>query len=228
MKTAKQSKIKNQKSKITPPLRIVLVDDHVMFSDVLCRQFSEDPAFDVVATADTTAAALAAVSKQKPDVVLLDIELGGESGLDAIGKIRALHPGIRIVMVSMFDHPVYRHRAFELGADAYATKGSRFEDLRALLLDGDPLSVRQTGSPNIWPCSMSGRMPQLTLSARELQVVRALAQGQQEKEAADDLGISVSSVGTYLKRAMFKTGVKTRAELFRCAAALGLETEKEP
>jgi len=155
MKTAKQSKIKNQKSKITPPLRIVLVDDHVMFSDVLCRQFSEDPAFDVVATADTTAAALAAVSKQKPDVVLLDIELGGESGLDAIGKIRALHPGIRIVMVSMFDHPVYRHRAFELGAapDGFAEylamldvgPDAAIDLVRARIAGGTGAGARPTG-----------------------------------------------------------------------------------
>jgi len=202
-------------------LRVLLVDDHAMLLDVMRRQFEADEAFAVVGTADSVSAACAAVEASSPDVVLLDIELGEESGLDAIGAMRRIAPHLRVIMLSMFNQPICRDRAFELGAEAYVTKGARFETLRALLL-GE--GVEEGDMTRIWQRpSSSALASRLTLTQRELQVIQGLATGKREKEVANDLSISVSSVGTYLSRAMLKTGMNTRAELFHCARALGLD-----
>lgn len=209
--------VKSKRGKASP-VRVLLVDDHAILLDVMRRQFGEDSAFEVTGAVSTLADACEAVASQCPDVVLLDIEIGEESGLDAIGSMLRQKPDLRVVMLSMFNQAICRDRAFELGAAAYVTKGARFDALRGLLL-GEPASAGEEGY--IWRRGSSRVSSRLTLTPRELQVVQGLSSGKREKEVADDLDISVSSVGTYLSRAMLKTGLNTRAELFRYASALG-------
>jgi len=213
-----KAKPKEPKPKKPKPLRVLLVDDHAMLLDVMRRQFDGDAAFEVVGTASTVEDACAAVAERRPDVVLLDIEIGAQSGLDAISIMRRAKPDLRVVMLSMFNQAICRDRAFALGAEAYVTKGARFDALRALLL-GEPAGAAEAGL--VWRCGSTRISSRLSLTQRELQVVRGLAGGKREKEIADDLDISVSSVGTYLSRAMLKTGVTTRAKLFRYAGVLG-------
>ena len=131
----------------------------------------------------------------------------------------------RVVMVSMFDNSMYRNRAFELGADAYATKGIRFATLRALLLDDRSYAVPEADRGKFWrnaPEVVAGEAssPLLTLSERERAVVREILSGAYEKEVAVRLGISVATVSTYLRRAMDKLGVSSRAELLRLRLTL--------
>lgn len=210
-------------AKASRPLRVLLVDDHAMLLEAMRRQFEADPAFKVTALAESLDAMWAVLESRRVDVVLLDIQLGRESGLDAIADIRDQWPKTRVIMISMFEQTIYRDRAFELGADAYVTKGARFEDLRALLLDERPIQA-DAEKDHIWPRPRSAAGVRLTLTPRELRVVKLLAEGYQVKEVADELGISLSSVGTYLRRAMDKAGLQSRAELFRYAAALGYQT----
>lgn len=206
--------------------KLLLVDDQRILLDVMGRQFADDPVFEVVGLAESTSAAVDVVEREHPDIVLLDIDLGGESGLDAICRLRKAHPGVRIVIVSMFTQEIYRDRAFAMGADAYVTKGTSFSSLRALLMQHDT-GESSKAEQHIWRRPRGRFTARLTLSSRELQVVEALSSGQQEKEVAESLGISISSVGTYLRRALNKTGMDNRAQLFRFAAALGSETETE-
>jgi DNA-binding NarL/FixJ family response regulator len=215
---AKRSLKTRPRSRKPTTLGVLLVDDHAMLLDVMRRQFEADPAFKVMAAVSSVSEACDAVAHHQPDVVLLDIELGEESGLDAIGRMLQQKADLRIVMLSMFDQAICRDRAFELGAEAYVTKGARFEALRALLL-GE--AVESLDSTYIWRRGSSRKASRLTLTPRERQVVQALSSGKREKEVADELDISVSSVGTYLNRAMLKTGLNTRAELFRYASAFG-------
>ncbi len=200
-------------------LSVLLVDDHRILVDILRRQLESDGAFKVVGSASNPDDAITLLGQTRADVVLLDIDMKGQSGLDAIAPLRAIQPGVRIVMLSMYDQELFRSQSFELGADAFVTKGARFEDLRAVILDEPATSLSE--APMIWRRPSSGHCAHCTLTAREIQVIRSLAAGQREKEVAEELGISVSSVGTYLKRAMAKMGVGTRAELMKQAGALG-------
>ncbi len=204
------------------PLKIMLVDDQRMLLDVLSSQFGIDGDFRVVGIAQSVPEAVVLADETRPDVAMLDIDLGGgHSGLDAVPKLRAMLPQLHIVMASMFDHPMYRDRAFEMGANAYVTKGVRFESLKAVLLDDAKALAPGDAARCWWRRGEVYRSVRMTLSGRELAVIRALADGKRESDVAQELSISVSSVGTYLRRAMMKMGCGSRAELFRDAMALG-------
>ena len=211
---------------------LLVVDDQVVLLDVLGRQFEDDPAFYRVVTASSATDALEKAAELRPDIVMLDIDLGGAaSGFDVLRAVRSDRPpsrggSPRVVMVSMFDNPMYRNRAFELGADAYATKGIRFDTLRALLLDDRDVPVPDEDRGKFWRNAAAvaageEASPLPSLSDRERAVVREILSGAYEKEVASRLGISVSSVNTFLRRAMAKLGVATRAELHRLRHPIG-------
>lgn len=213
-----------------PRRRLLVVDDQVMLLDVIERQFDGDPELALAGVAKESSEAVSMAASLRPDVVMLDIDLGGEeSGFDVLRSLRAEPPSgrpLRIVMVSMFDNPMYRNRAFELGADAYATKGVRFGTIRALLLDDRSYEPPEGDRGKFWRNSPEvaaglAASPLQSLSERERSVVREVVGGAYEKEIADRLGISVSSVNTFLRRAMAKLGVATRAELLRRSLAFG-------
>lgn len=205
----------------TGTIKIVMIDDHKILLDVLSRQFQDDRKFEVAGVANTVASTENLLANNVVDVVLLDIELDEESGLDAVGGIRAMQEDVRIVVLSMFDHPFYRERAFRLGVDAYAAKGVSFSVLRDFLADG--LWDNRSENEQIWCARRRGQTDYMSLSERELQVVQMLGRGMREKEVADLLDIGISSVSTYLRRAMRKTNFDNRAEFFRCASSLGIE-----
>ena len=206
---------------------LLVVDDQVMLLDVMERQFEGDPDIELAGSAAEASEALRFVRERKPDIVMLDVDLGGgDSGFDVLQALRALPGGgPRVVMVSMFENPMYRNRAFNLGADAYVTKGVRFRTMRSVLLDDRAYEVPEGDRGKFWRNSpeavaQPGSDPFQALSERESAIVREVVRGLSEKEIAADLGVTVSTVSTYLRRAMAKLGVATRAELLRLHHAL--------
>ncbi len=200
--------------------RLLLVDDQMMLLDVMERQFQDDEAFEVVGVAASAPEAIRLAKELSPDVVMLDIDLGGgESGFDVLAALRAIPgAGPRVVMASMFDNPLYRTRAFRLGADAYVTKGVRFQTLRALLLDDRAYEAPAADADKFWRnaeymVSASGGGEYQALSERERAIVREIVAGLPEKAVAADLGISVAAVNTYRHRAMKKLGATSRSDL---------------
>jgi len=207
--------------------KLLIVDDQVMMLDVMERQFEGDPDVELAGTAAEASEALRLAAEKKPDVVMLDIDLGGgDSGFDVLQALRAAPGGgPRIVMASMFENTMYRNRAFNLGADAYVTKGVRFKTLRSVLLDDRDYVVPEGDKGKFWrnspeAAARPGSDPFQSLSDRETAIVREVVRGLSEKEIAADLGVTVSTVSTYLRRAMAKLGVSTRAELLRQRHAL--------
>ena len=204
---------------------LVLVDDQTMLLDVLAQSFAGDPDIELVGTAGDVDSALALVREKRPDLVALDMDLGGGgSGFEILRVLRSssvssTSSAARVVMVSMFDNPLYRNRAFNLGADAYATKGVRFSTMRSLLLDdasaAAPEDVGKYWRPPRGYAGGGGRDALPGLSERERLVVREIAGGATEKQIGIENGMAVSSVSTYLKRAMRKLGAATRSDLLR-------------
>lgn len=214
-------------AKRKPKKNLLIVDDQVMLLDVMERQFEGDPDIELAGSAAEASEALRFVREKRPDIVMLDVDLGGgDSGFDVLQALRALPGGgPRIVMVSMFENPMYRNRAFNLGADAYVTKGVRFRTMRSVLLDDRSYEVPEGDRGKFWRNSPEavarpGSDPFQSLSERENAIVREVVRGLSEKEIASDLGVTVSTVSTYLRRAMAKLGVSTRAELLRQRHAL--------
>lgn len=209
------------------PMRLLLVDDQVMFLDVLKRQFSRDPLFEVVGVARTSDGALSKGIALKPDVMVMDISLGDkDTSFRILEQLKEAVPTVRVVMLSMFDYEMYRDQAFEMGADVYTTKGISFVSLRAILL-GQPIPKRRAVSSQVWFRTEDWKPKVQSLSARELQVVDLLVAGKTEGDIARELSISVSSVGTYLKRIRIKTGCSERGELLRMVSSLNVHLNKQ-
>ncbi len=185
----------------------------------VARLLEDEKDFDVVGVATTLAEAKAALLAQRPDVVLLDLQLGKkESGFSFVSQAMSVRPEIRIIVFSTFDDAAYRRQAETLGACGYVVKGEDIAVLKA--------TIRRVAAGEVCACGGGSAARGLlkTLSHSEEQVVQCLFRGLSEKEAANELGITASTVATYVHRAKEKLGVKS---VFQLIAGVGWPQVKE-
>jgi DNA-binding NarL/FixJ family response regulator len=191
-------------------MRVLVVDDHpVTRSGVLA---SLAPEFTVFEAADIRSA-VASVEQSRPDVALLDLGLGDERGADLIQALVARHPEVRILVLSQASLPDIV-QAIRAGAHGYVAKSSSTAELRAAVLaviDGP-----------VVPADLAAQLVtefrrDSTLTARERDVLRALARGFDNREIADELEISIRTVNRHLESIRAKLGTRRRSELMRIA-----------
>ena len=201
--------------------RILIADDHELLrcglKAILAEAFPELVAGEAV----DGKAALEAVEQKEWDVVLLDINMPGRSGLDVLQDMRKLHPQLPVVVLSAFPEKDYAVRAFKLGASGYVSKqgasGELLAAIRKALAGGryvTPLLAE------VLAATISGATPAVPhelLSNRELQVLRLVALGKPLKEIAGELSLSEKTIGTYRMRISQKIGLSTNVELARYA-----------
>ena len=104
------------------PARILLVDDHPVVRSGMRQLLSTTPDLIVCGEADTLDRALRAVAASQPDVVIVDLDLGGADGLDLVRQLRALHATLRLLVFSFHDEALFAHLAIKAGADGYVMK----------------------------------------------------------------------------------------------------------
>jgi two-component system, NarL family, nitrate/nitrite response regulator NarL len=114
-------------------IRVAVVDDHPIVTDGVVANLRAAADIDVVATGASAADALRLASAERPDVLILDLELGGASGLDAIPRVKAVSPATRIVIFSAYAGEERVATAFERGADSYVLKGTSSDELVAVV-----------------------------------------------------------------------------------------------
>lgn len=207
---------------MTSPIRILIVDDHAILRRGLSLMIAREPDLEIVGEAGSVAEALDTAARTNPDVVVLDIHLPDGSGIDAIAPLHRQLPGVRIVMLTMYDDFEHVRRAFAEGADGYVVKSSAQEELldavRTVAAGGtyrdDSLPTPDGPHPV--------RSPIDTLSPRELEVLRLLALGNTNHEIADTLVVSVKTVETHRAHIMSKLKADSRAALVQHALGAGL------
>ncbi|MCW2961800.1 MAG: two component transcriptional regulator, LuxR family [Thermoleophilia bacterium] len=206
----------------TEPLRIVIVDDHAVLRSALARLLRDQEAIELVGEAGDVRGALETVEVKRPDLVLLDIDLGSDNALDILPQMLSHAHKPRVLILSMHDDPEHVQAAFAAGAQGYLLKEAGEEDLL------DAIRTLARGERYVHP-SLGAKLAQAALGLptdpltdRERDTVRLLALGHTNQEVADLLFLSVRTVETHRAHAIAKLRLATRADLVAWALDAGL------
>ena len=212
---------------MTSKARVLVVDDHPLLRCGLVQLIGKDPNLLLSGEADSVGTTILAVdSDPPPDLVVLDLMLGHEDGLELIKQIRALRPGILILVISMHDELIYAERALRAGASGFIMKHEPPEEVlaavRAVLRGEIYLSGRMRvllAEKGLAPDPFRFLVPQADppLSDRELHIFRLIGAGLATKQIADALHLSVKTIETYRENLKCKLRLANARELL-CAA----------
>lgn len=209
-------------------IKLLLVDDHALFRQGVAGVLAEEDGFRVVAQAGSGREALHLAQQHRPDVVLLDVHMPGEDGVETARCLKASSDA-RILMLTVSDKDEDLLGALAAGADGYLLKNAEPDVLARAIRQ----VVAGSGalSPEIMPQVMQAagraRQDRPALSPREQEVLQALAAGATTAEIAADLVISQNTVKTHVRRALRKLDAANRAEAVARGVALGLISGKE-
>jgi DNA-binding NarL/FixJ family response regulator len=200
-------------------IRVLVVEDHRVVRDGLALIIEREQGLAMAGAASTGEEAIAIFERERPDVVLMDLQLPGMSGVDAIRAIRRRDPDARIVVLTMYGGDEDIHRALHAGATTYVLKGSPSEDLVHVLRNvhagGRPL-------PADVKARLEDRAARPTLTEREVRVLQLVLEGLRNKEVAARLSIAEETVEVHLKNIFAKLGVHDRTAAIYVALRRGI------
>jgi DNA-binding NarL/FixJ family response regulator len=206
--------------------RILIVDDHTLVRDGLCRLIEMEQDMEVVGQTGLGHKAVELAEKLKPDVVLLDYSLPDIDGLETTQQILKTGVKSRILILTMYANEEYATRLIRAGASGFLVKAASSDELLAAIR-----KVARRGiyvSPSIMD-KMVGRItqppeeqPETLLSDREMQVLLRLSRGAATREVAQSLSLSVSTVETYRSRILDKLELRNNSDMTRFAIRRGL------
>jgi len=209
-------------------IRILIADDHTIFRSGLRLLLASEPEFEVVGEAENGEQAITLAQQLVPDVILMDIGMPGINGYEATKRLKELLPEVKVLVLTMHRSEEYFFQMLEAGASGYVLKGAETSDLIQ--------SVRTVsrGEVFLYP-TMAARLveeylrdhsgkPGLSkkLTPRETQILQMIADGYANKEIADSLVISPSTVHSHLTNLMQKLELTRRHELVQYARQHGL------
>ena len=207
-------------------LRVAIVDDHEIVRAGFREMLAEEHGIAVAFEAATGEEALARLQEETCDVLLLDLALPGQSGVDILRTLRQRHSGLRILVLTGYPEERYALAMIRNGADGYLCKACGQAELiqavRTLAGGRRYLSPRMG---ELLADAMMGELPEARhhkLSERELQVFLRLARGESVSEIGNMLHLSIKTVSTYRTRLLDKLGVASNAELATYALRHGL------
>ena len=207
-------------------IRILVVDDHTLVRDGLCRILDAEENMEVVGQTGLGHDAVRLCGSLKPDVVLLDFKLPDIDGLEATEQIVTMKTGARILILTMYANEEYAIRLIRAGAAGFVIKGASTDELLNAIR-----KVHKKGtyiSPTIMErmteriTKDSTEAPESVLSNREMQVLVRLARGLSSREVSDELSLSLSTVETYRSRILEKLSLRNNSDITRFAIRRGL------
>jgi two-component system response regulator NreC len=206
-------------------IRVLLTDDHTLFRQGIRTLLSGEPDIEVAGEAANASDAVVLARQARPDVVLMDIGMAGMSSFEATRQIRKERPETRVVFLSMYDDDDYVAECVEMGANGYILKESPADQLvtaiREVYRGGSFLSPRLlTRLVDDFRLQGSGppRQPRFgTLTKREREILKLLAEGQSVKEIASSFDLSIKTVEAHKFNLMRKLDIHNKAQLVQYA-----------
>jgi DNA-binding NarL/FixJ family response regulator len=200
-------------------VRVVIADDHRLVLDGIRRALEDDGGFEIVGETQNGTQVLPLVSREKPDLVLLDVRMPHMDGLACLDEIKRRHPEIKVVMLSASTSGDLIEAALRRGASAYVVKSVDPDDLPATLRQALEGNVHTT--VGLEESERSGAKA-LGLTQREVTILGALARGLSNDEIAKEFWVAPQTVKFHLTNIYRKLGVKNRTEATRLAYQHGL------
>jgi DNA-binding NarL/FixJ family response regulator len=201
------------------PIRIFSVDDHPLLREGVTALVNSQPDMVLAGEAATGAEALPLYKQLQPDVTLLDLRLPDMSGIDILIAIRSEFPDARIIMLTTFEGDVEIHRALQAGARGYLLKNMPPAELL------DVIRQVHAGKKRIPPAiasQLAEHMSDETLTEREVEVLRAVAGGNKNRDIANKLFISEETVKVHIKHIMEKLGAADRTQAVTIGVRRGI------
>jgi DNA-binding NarL/FixJ family response regulator len=210
-------------------IRVAVVDDHAVVREGIRRVLEGEPGVTVVAEGKNGDEALALVTRERPDVLVIDVAMPGRSGIQICAEIRRLELATKVLILSMYDQPEYVLESVKSGARGYLLKDSPPAELRR--------AVRAVyRGETFFPPAIAARLaaaqkappsPLSVLTPRERDVLLGIARGDTNKEMAAKLGISHRTVETHRESLMDKLAIRTVAGLTKLVLESSMPTAPE-
>jgi DNA-binding NarL/FixJ family response regulator len=213
----KQQKAVGAEGAAPAKIKIALVEDQPEVRENWAALINSFPEFQCVCTCISGEEALRVIPEQRPNVVLMDIFLPRMSGIECTAKLKELLPGTQVIILTAMNDKELIFLALEAGADGYLLKRTKPADLRKALLDviagGSPMSSEIARRVvESFRGKAKAKDKEIGLSAREEEILVLLSKGYANKAIADQLGLSVETIYSHLKRVYEKLHVHSRTE----------------
>lgn len=213
----------------TDPIRVLVVDDHRSFSEALSMAIDLQGDLECIGIAATLDEALEAVERDPPDVILMDVHLPDADGVEGTERVRALNPGVSVVILTADTNPTTMARAAAAGASGFLVKAGPMKEVLegirtaregGMLLRGTTLAsiLEQLHGDKTEP-RPTGRGQ---LTSREIEVLNLLGSGSDPAAIARDLGISIHTARGHVKSILAKLGAHSQLEAVVVATRMGL------
>ncbi len=203
----------------TRPIRLLLVDDHFVVRSGIAASLALEDDLQIAGEANDADEALISYAKHKPDVVIMDLQMGKTSGIDATANICKDHPGARILIFSSFARDEDIYRSLRAGALGYLQKAAPREDLLQAIRT---VAAGKRYLPSDIGQRLADRLSRPEPSPREQEVLSLIAQGHSNKEIAAQLGLSEDTVKRHVSNVLDKLGVQDRTQAVTEALRRGL------
>jgi DNA-binding NarL/FixJ family response regulator len=203
----------------TPQIGILIVDDHRIMRDGLALIVERESDMQVVGAASTGEEAIVEFSRRRPEIVLMDLQMPGIGGVEAIRAIHESDPTARIVVLTMYEGDEDIYRALDAGASTYLLKDSLSDDLIRVIREVH--AGERPISPEI-RARLNHRNARAALTKREVEVLELLLDGRRNKEIAFSLSISEETVEVHLKNIFNKLDVHDRTAAVSTALRRGI------